>query len=1286
MSKLTQKRGIEYLLRSISRGDGAAELSSPLTRYYAESGTPPGRFLGSGLGSINNGLGVAVGTEATEEQLRNMIERVGDPITGEILNKRSRVGQASSASGNKVAGFDFTFSPSKSISVAWAMADAGTQAAIYQEHQAAIADALAWAEKHMFFSRSGTNGIVIEDIEGIIAAAFDHWDSRAGDPQLHTHVVIQNLARSSSDGQWRTLDSRGLHKWAVALSEAYNGILSDRLTDRLGWSFDNRQRPHSKHPRYEVTGVANELSDHFSQRSVDIIAAKDQMIDDYVATHGRHPTTDQILKMRQKANLATRPHKHHHSLSELVENWRARGRDYVGEDTVAFVHSLRTGAGKGDGTTPRLRAEDFTADAMATIADAAVYNVTLKRPTFHRANVLAEVHRQMQGWTFTDPRERMLAADRITDYALGRGIDGQRASGATGGLAKVVALTPADRYHVPARFRRADGSSRLRSVVGELFTTTDMLAAEARLLEAGRTVGGPVVTLDTVVAVAARNVPGRNFRMLEDQANAVGEIATSGRLLDVLVGPAGTGKSTSMAALRAMWETEHGPGSVVGLAPSSKAAKVLADELGIDTENTAKWLHEHPNASAKLTKAAELRRIAETGLTRSGGTVSARGRKKLLAAAAKLEATAHRYLPKAGQLYIVDEASLAGTHALDRLVAACNQVGAKVLLVGDWAQLSAVDPGGAFKMLVDDRISEVGFAPELVDPRRFKDNPWEQKASLQLRYGDHRAIDAYLTHGRVVDGDRDAMLAAIYAAWSADVRAGRTSLMIAGDRATVAELNTRAQADRIAAGEVHGIHNGLHPTREAGGEVGWGPQLHDGTTAYIGDRIVTTENKRRLLSGPRGWVKNGDEWIVTALNPDGSMTVQRAIAHTTQLGKGAVVLPADYVAEKVELAYASTAHRAQGATVATAHALITPTTQREVCYVAATRARTSNMLYVDTHYDPHPDTSHGPAEARTAAQVLAGVLDNSGADVAATVQQHLLAEERRALPFLRTEYTTIARTAAAAHWATQVRTTLGNHPDLAAAAARISAEDTAEDMVSTTEIAAETAAVALAQSPHFPALCDTLQTAYYEGLDPQTMLTRAVAQAVDQAGADDLAARVEGLVGADLKVLTAEAAAGGATTGRVVKDRSTLGLLSYPHFITDPADRRALDERAAAMRERALDLVDQALTEPDSWLIRDLGVPPMAPQARETWRGLAAVVAAYRELHGHDGATADMVRAATNRAQLGEAKTAAKAAARARHISDMHAPSPSATGVPGAARVPVDRPTDRPTDRSGPML
>lgn len=147
-----------------------------------------------------------------------------------------------------------------------------------------------------------------------------------------------------------------------------------------------------------------------------------------------------------------------------------------------------------------------------------------------------------------------------------------------------------------------------------------------------------------------------------------------------------------MSALRRAWENEHGRGSVVGLAPSAVAAQVLADDLGIKTENTAKWWDIHQSTGATLRK---------------------------------------------GQLVIVDEASLAGSLSLDRITGLAAEAGAKVLLVGDYAQLQSTAASGAFAMLVHDRDD----APELVDIHRLI-NEWEKAASLGLQHGCTEAIDA----------------------------------------------------------------------------------------------------------------------------------------------------------------------------------------------------------------------------------------------------------------------------------------------------------------------------------------------------------------------------------------------------------------------------------------------------------------------------------------------------------------------------------------------------------------
>ena len=194
------------------------------------------------------------------------------------------------------------------------------------------------------------------------------------------------------------------------------------------------------------------------------------------------------------------------------------------------------------------------------------------------------------------------------------------------------------------------------------------------------------------------------------------------------------------------------------------------------------------------------------------------------------------------------------------------------------------------------------------------------------------------------------------------------------------------------------------------GPIGWPPDrstevgvaLAGGATAGVGDQVVTRQNNRRLSTGRR-WVRNGDQWTVTATDRAGTMTLRRAN------GMGQVVLPADYVSEHVELAYASTAHRAQGRTVDTAHAMVSATTTREVLYVSATRGREANRLYVDTHYDPDPQTSHGDVgDPMTAKEVLVGVLRNEGADVAAHEMIRRAQHEAEGMERLSAEYLTLA--------------------------------------------------------------------------------------------------------------------------------------------------------------------------------------------------------------------------------------------------------------------------------------
>jgi hypothetical protein len=465
---------------------------------------------------------------------------------------------------------------------------------------------------------------------------------------------------------------------------------------------------------------------------------------------------------------------------------------------------------------------------------------------------------------------------------------------------------------------------------------------------------------------------------------------------------------------------------------------------------------------------------------------------------------------------VVDEASLAGTFALDELAAAARAAGAKVVLVGDWAQLTGIEAGGMFRALVAERD---GTVPTLTDVRRFH-NEWEKTSSVQLRAGREDSIDAYLAHDRVAAGCRSEMLDAVYQAWKADTDSSRTSLMIAPDGATVAELNHRARAGRLAAGQV-----------AADGHL-----VASGQIAGVGDLIITRHNNRLLATGAR-WVKNGDCWTVTATHPDGSMTVRR------HGGNGTAVLPANYVTAHVELGYATTAHRAQGRTVDSAHAMVAPTTTREALYVAATRGRESNRLYVDTHWDPDPHTAHsGTNPPPTPKEVLVGVLRNEGADLAAHDMIHRSQADAESIARLAAEYQTLAQAAQAERW------------------------DTLLEGCGLTTVQVAQVQASEARGPLLAAFRD----AEARGLDIDTALPLLVTGRT-LLGVDDVASVLHERVHR-----WAEAAGGGPRAGST---NLIVGLIPRAQQVTDPDMQQALSQREQAMAHRAWTVTEVAIEE-----------------------------------------------------------------------------------------------------------
>ena len=450
-------------------------------------------------------------------------------------------------------------------------------------------------------------------------------------------------------------------------------------------------------------------------------------------------------------------------------------------------------------------------------------------------------------------------------------------------------------------------------------------------------------------------------------------------------------------------------------------------------------------------------------------------------------------------------------------------------------------------MLVADRHSP----PELVEARRFNEE-WERQARAQLRAGSPRGVDAYIGHGRVSEGDRAEVLVACSEAWKADTDAGKASLMVAHDNETVRELNRLARADRVAAGQV--AVEGL--------------ALADGSIAGTGDVVVARRNDRRLRFSDGQWVRNRDRFVGTATHEDGSMTV-RALDRG-----GEAVLPAPYVAGHVELGYASSLWSAQGRTVGTAHAIVGVGMTREALYVAATRGRESNRLYVDVEPEPaNADMAHGRSERLAARDVLVAVASRRGADVSA--HETMATEWARAASFeqLVKEHQSLVAAAMAERY--EAVLAQAGFPEGTLAQAR--------------------------QSPEWAGLLGVLRDAEDRGLDASAALSQLATLSIspDQDPAAVLRVRLHRW----------ERATGGNWAPR---QDMVAGLVPRAGGVGDEDMAKAIREREEAMERRAGDLAEQAVATGASWA-KPFGPPPTNPVVAEAWWDRISVVAAYRD-------------------------------------------------------------------------
>jgi conjugative relaxase-like TrwC/TraI family protein len=555
-----------------------------------------------------------------------------EPIDARELS--SQIAKDSRPRTQTVAGYDLTFSPVKSVSTLWAVADPAVAATIERAHQAAVKDALAFLEEHALFTRTGPQGIRQVNVRGLVATAFTHRDSRAGDPDLHTHVAVANKVQTL-DGRWLSIDGRALFKANVAASETYNTALEQHLRDTLGVRFAERPGTDpAKRPIREILGVDPRLNQRWSTRRAHINTRRSELAIQFQHDHGRPPTPVEALHLAQQATLETRDAKHEpRSLTEQRSTWLNEAAAVLG-GRAAVAAMVQTAL------TPT--AETATiADArwVAQTADHILGVMEKSRSTWQMWHVRAEAQRQVRTIDVSADHAAALA-DLLVDEVLDR---------------RSVALSaPHDGIDEPEALRRVDGSSVYTVAGADLYTSQRILDAERRLVIAAGRRDGPAVD-QVAVDLALLEMAANRTALDAGQAWLVRQMCTSGTRLQLAIAPAGAGKTTAMRALALAW-TQDG-GQVVGLAPSAAAAAVLAEQTGIRADTLA-----------KLTWSLRHGELPEWAAAVGPST-----------------------------LLIIDEAGMADTLSLDAAVQFAINRGASVRLVGDDQQLAAIGAGGVLR-------------------------------------------------------------------------------------------------------------------------------------------------------------------------------------------------------------------------------------------------------------------------------------------------------------------------------------------------------------------------------------------------------------------------------------------------------------------------------------------------------------------------------------------------------------------------------------------------------------
>jgi conjugative relaxase-like TrwC/TraI family protein len=683
------------------------------------------------------------------------------------------------------SGLDLTFSAPKSVSVLFGLGDEQVVEQVRAAHQAAVEQTIAYLEGLCARAARGhhTPGQPYQRIAttGWAAVAFEHRSSRAGDPQLHTHVVVPNVV-CGVDGKWSAWDTSEAYRQASTGGYLYQAVLRGELSRRLGVGWGP-----VRHGVAEISGVPPGLRRMFSTRRAEI--------EEHLALHGQSGPQAATVAL-----FETRQPKSRRSEADLRADWRQRAR------AASFGPRRLIAEVRQAGRTTTRRVLDVATIAGQVLGEG---GVTSRSSTFDRRVLLRAVC------------EAVPAGSPVTVESL-RGIATQ--------VVRDPAVVPLV-GDAPVEIRR--------------YSTADLLVTEAAALRSAveRTNDGVgVVPADTV----ERSLLGAGLS--GDQDAAVRRILSSGAGVEVVVGPAGAGKTAALRVAYAAWQ--QAGVEVRGAALAAIAARTLQTGTGIPSQSLT-----------RLTRAI-----------RSGDLV--------------------RGLPPAGGVLVVDEAGMVGTRDLAWLDATTKAAQVKLVLVGDPAQLAEIDAGGLF----------AGYIRALPCTRLSGNlrqrEPWERDALALLRDGDVlTALDAYDGAGRVhLHEDGATAKTAIVADYLSARETGASVVMLASRRTDARKLNTLVRRALLADGRL-----GRRPllVRVDGQRVDW----------RVGDEAVITRNDYplELINGSRGRISRISRGGVTVDTETGPVHVPRSLLEAGVLtyGYALTVHKAQGITVDVALLYAS---------------------------------------------------------------------------------------------------------------------------------------------------------------------------------------------------------------------------------------------------------------------------------------------------------------------------------------------------------------------------------------------